>query len=96
MPRDKHKCSSTQGGTELRAQMKYTMLFIAAEQKESILPTQKAITQFSSLICHSCEGTVSPGRAPGRPGKHGDYKKGHVGHVSQGQGKEFRTSLGMS
>lgn len=76
--------------------MKYTVLFLAAEQRESALPTQKAITEFNFLICNSCEGTVSPGRAAGRHGKHGDWEREHVGHVFQGQGKEVRTSLGMS
>lgn len=39
---------------------------------------------------------MSPGRAPGRPGKRGDGDEERVRHVSQRQGREARKSLGRS
>ena len=75
------------------------MLFTAAEQKRAWLCWHRkglAIIHLSFLICNSSEGHVSPGRAPSRSGEHADRQEEPVGHVSQGQGRENRESLGMS
>ena len=75
------------------------MLFTAVEQRRTWLCQHRkmlAVIQLSFLICNSSEGNVSPGRAPGRPGEHGDRQEERVGHVSPGQGRENRDSLGMS
>lgn len=74
-------------------------LFTAVEQRRTWLCQHRkrpSIIQLSFLISNSSEGTVLPGRAPGRPGEHGDRQEERVGHVSQGQGKENRECLGMS
>lgn len=70
----------------------------SSRAKNLAVLTQEEASHNSAQLSYlqQSEGNVSPGRAPGTPGAHGHRQEERVGHVSQGQSRENRESLGMS